>query len=67
MAQRKSRMGAGRPARSPLRREFTVAVRYRDGRSEMFRVRNADDIEDARAMVLAEVDDAMAVLVAPHR
>jgi len=67
MAQRKSRMGAGRPARKPLPREFTAAVRYRDGRSEVFRVRNADDLEDARALVLAEVDDAVVVVVAPHR
>jgi hypothetical protein len=67
MEQRKSRTGAGRPAREPARREFTAAVRYRDGRSEMFRVRNADDIEDARAVVLAEVDEAAVVVVAPHR
>ena len=46
------------------RPEFTAAVRYRSGGCEIFRVRNADDISDARAVVLAELDDVQTVVIA---
>lgn len=35
--------------RRAARPEYTAAVRYLDGRSDIFHVRNADDIDDARA------------------
>ena len=67
MQQRKRNASEGRRAHLPVRRDFTAAVRYRDGSSELFRIRNADDADDARAMVLAEVDDVVAVVVVvPH-
>jgi hypothetical protein len=47
-----------------VRAEFTAAVRYLDGRCELFRVRNAVDEEDARAVVLAELDEVASVLTA---
>lgn len=43
--------------------EFTAAVRYRSGGCELFRVRNASDMSDARAVVLAELDDVQTVLI----
>lgn len=46
------------------RPEYTAAVRYRDGSREIFRVRNADDMADARAMVLAELDEVTSLVLA---
>ena len=46
------------------RPEFTAAVRYRNGRQELFRVRNAVDIMDARAVVLAELDNVQSIMIA---
>ena len=50
-----------------VKAEFTVAVRYRDGRRELFRVRNAVDQDDARAVVLAELGEVVALLIAPRQ
>lgn len=46
------------------RPEFTAAVRYRNGRRELFRVRNAIDMKDARAVVLAELEDIQSIMIA---
>ena len=51
------------PART-IRPEFTAAVRYRNGRRELFRVRNAVDMKDARAVVLAELDNVQSIMIA---
>jgi hypothetical protein len=66
--QRQNRTGASRRASPrPLPRpEFTAAVRYLDGRKEIFHVRNATDLADAREVVLAELDDVFSILVAPR-
>lgn len=56
-----------RKSRNPVtlpRPEYTAAVRFRDGSREIFRVRNADDMADARAMVLAELDDVSSLVIA---
>ena len=64
--QRKSAASdKARQRRSP-RPEFIAAVRYHDGRSELVRVRNADDIADARSLVLAELMDVSSVVIAPR-
>lgn len=52
-----------RPVRAP-RPEFTAAVRYLDGGSDIFRVRNADDIADARAVVLSELGEVQSLVIA---
>lgn len=52
------------PARVTARPEYTAAVRYLDGRCEIFRVRNADDIADARELVLSELGDVRSVVIA---
>jgi predicted transcriptional regulator len=46
--------------------EFTAAVRYCNGRTELFRVKNADNLEDARAVVLAELDGVRSLVIAPR-
>ena len=53
-----------RPPRFP---EFTAAVRYLDGRRELFRVRKADDIADARQVVLDALVDVHSVVIAERR
>lgn len=46
--------------------EFIAAVRFCDGRRELFAVRNACDLADARELVLCELPDAAAVVLAPR-
>lgn len=46
------------------RPEFIAAVRYLDGRRDMFHVRNADDMADARALVLSELGDVRSLVMA---
>lgn len=52
--------------RARPRPEFIAAVRYHDGRRELFKVKDAADVAEAREMVLAEVIDATAVVVCPR-
>jgi hypothetical protein len=58
-APRKTRASVTLP-----RPEYTAAVRYRDGSRDIFHVRNADDMADARALVLAELDDVANLVIA---
>lgn len=44
--------------------EFTAAVRYLDGRRELFRIRKADDIADARQIVFDTLADVLSVVIA---
>jgi monomeric isocitrate dehydrogenase len=46
------------------RPEFTAAVRYMDGSRDIFHVRNADNLADARSVVLAELDQVKSLLIA---
>ena len=46
------------------RPEYTAAVRYLDGKRDIFRIRNADDIADARAMVISELGDVQSIMIA---
>jgi hypothetical protein len=55
-----------RPVRAP-RPEFTAAVRYLDGSRDIFRVRNADDMDDARDLVLSELGDVQSLVIALRR
>lgn len=58
---------AARPSRRSRRTpEFIAAVRFHDGRRELFAVKNALDLADARALVLSELLDATAVVIAPR-
>jgi len=62
-----NRDAASSTAPLPVRQEYTAAVRYLDGRPDIFHVRNADDIADARAMVLAELGNLRSLLISPRR
>ena len=43
---------------------FTAAVRYRDGRNELMRIKNALDIEDARKVAMGVLMDVHLLLIA---
>ena len=47
-----------------LRPDYTAAIRYFDGRRDLFHVRNADNLADARALVLSEVGEVRSLLLA---
>lgn len=57
-AQRKPR------ALRQQRSEYIAAVRYPDGTRDLFRILNADDLADARALVLSEVGDVLSLVIA---
>ena len=52
-----------RPHRA-RRPEYAAAVRYLDGRRDIFHVRNADDLDDARALVLSELGEVRSLVIA---
>lgn len=65
MQRQRKQTASRRPTPTVAARpEFTAAVRYHGGGRELFRVRNADDMSDARAVVLAELDDVQTVVIA---
>ena len=51
------------PARAP-RPEYVAAIRYPDGRRDLFHIRNADNLADARDLVISEVGDVQSVMIA---
>ena len=46
------------------RPEYIAAVRYPDGSRDIFHIRNADDIADARDLVISEVGEVQSVMIA---
>lgn len=58
----------GKPGNHQLstvpRPEYIAAVRHLDGRRELFYIRYADDLADARELVMAEVGKVQSVLIA---
>ena len=55
------------PRRAQLRQprpQYGAAVRYLDGRRDIFHVLNADDVTDARALVLSELGDVQSLVIA---
>ncbi len=55
------------PPLKPQRTEYLAAVRYPDGRRDLFRILNAVDLADARELVMLEIGDARCVLIAPRQ
>lgn len=53
----------GRPAKGRQVAEYTAAVRYHNGHSELVRVRNADDAAEARALIFEQVLNVHSVVV----
>jgi len=59
-----------RQSPAPKRRQrlrFIASVRFADGHRGCFSVDNACDHDDARRMVVEELDDVAAVLIATRR
>ena len=52
------------PIKPRHRPEYIAAVRYPDGSRDLFHVRNADDIDDARELVISEVGDLLSLVIA---
>lgn len=48
------------------RPEYIAAVRYPDGSSDIFHIRNADNLADARDLVMLEVGDVRSLVIAPR-
>lgn len=46
------------------RPEYVAAIRYPDGRRDLFHIRNADNLADARELVISEVGDVQSVMIA---
>lgn len=46
--------------------QYIAAVRYPDGRRDLFHILNANDLADARELVLLEVGDVRCLLIAPR-
>lgn len=65
-SQANTKKAARTDRRSRPRPEFIAAVRYHDGRRELFKVKDAIDVAEAREMVLAELIDVTAVVVSPR-
>lgn len=61
--------GQKRGAIAPVKRKpcFIAAVRYRNGDSELFRVKWADDIDDARSVLLGAVANIRTILITESR
>ncbi len=61
-ARRRSESTARRSTRR--RPEFIAAVRFKDGETQLFSISNANDPDEARQMVLAEVKNIASLVVA---
>ncbi|MBL8429532.1 MAG: hypothetical protein JNJ95_06555 [Dechloromonas sp.] len=46
------------------RPEYVAAIRYPDGRRDLFHILNADNLADARELVISEVGDVQSVMIA---
>ena len=63
-AQRKpAKTRSPRSNRAP-RPEYIAAVRYPEGHSEIFHIRNTDNFADARELVISEIGDFASIMVA---
>jgi hypothetical protein len=46
---------------------YMAAVRYRDGSSELIRVKDADSLADARAMIKNQIMNVHSMVIALHK
>jgi hypothetical protein len=61
----KSRLKASTThTRSARKVEYVAAIRYPDGTRDLFHIRNADSIDEARQLVVSEVGEVLVVMVA---
>ncbi|WP_424220425.1 hypothetical protein [Azovibrio sp.] len=57
--------GVGLESQPEVRPEFMAAIRFQNGRRELYRIRNAQDAQDARQVVLDQLNAVASVLVMP--
>lgn len=62
-AQRK-RSSAAVKTQRVVRPEYTAAIRYLDGSCDLFHIRNADNMADARDLVISEVGEVRSLVIA---
>lgn len=63
-AQRKPAKQRNMPVSRAPRPEYVAAIRYMDGRRDLFHIRNADNLADARELVISEVGEVRSVVIA---
>ena len=64
--RRATRTTSAQSARAQ-RPEYTAAVRYPDGKRELFYVLNANDMDDARRLVIDELGKVQSLVIALRR
>lgn len=64
MQAQQERSRAADKTKSAIRPEYTAAIRYLDGSCDLFRVRNADNMADARDLVISEVGEVRSLVIA---
>ena len=57
--------GAPLESQPEVRPEFMAAIRLHNGKRDLYRIRNAKDAQDARQVVLDQLDGVASVLVMP--
>lgn len=62
--QRKQVKTPGAVRNRAPRPEYIAAVRYPDGCCDLFHILNADNLADARQLVISEVGDVRSVMIA---
>ena len=63
-AQRKPRKSPAANHQAAPRPEYIAAIRYPDGQRDLFHIRNADSLADARDLVISEVGSVRSVMIA---
>jgi hypothetical protein len=51
------------PEQAPYSGDYLAAVRFRNGEKDLFRVRHALDVDEARRMVLDELNGVLAIVI----
>jgi hypothetical protein len=68
MAEQQKPQRKRRPVKPlEIRADYTAAVRYHDGHSDLFHIKNASDMVDARTMVMAQLLGVQTVMIALRR
>lgn len=63
-AQRKPGKPSSEARQRTPRPEYIAAIRYPDGQRDLFHIRNADSLADARDLVISEVGSVQSVMIA---
>ncbi len=67
VAAQRSTSKSAKAKQCRVRPEFIAAVRYMDDSRDVFHIRYADDMADARQLVIAERGDIRSLVIAERR